>query len=126
MLGTPKAGMSGKRAAPSGPHQWCDQNSLSLHFLSFHLHSFHDDIHRPLSAINEIRIRLLSFLYSKFTQHASDPSHHLAALSHDNTDSNCDSPILPPAIALSLPVCPKTSFICGPKSSMPKVEDVSI
>ncbi|KAJ7907172.1 hypothetical protein B0H13DRAFT_2503322 [Mycena leptocephala] len=59
----------------------------------------------------------------------SNPSHHLVALSpHNDTDSNSNSPILPPAIALSSPTCPKTSFVCGPKSSMPKVpvKDVSI
>ncbi|KAJ7923152.1 hypothetical protein B0H13DRAFT_2405382 [Mycena leptocephala] len=56
-----------------------------------------------------------------------DPSHHLAALSpHDDTNSNSNSPILSPAIALSSPTCPKPSFIRGPKSLMPKVEDVSI
>ncbi|KAJ7831350.1 hypothetical protein B0H13DRAFT_2431666 [Mycena leptocephala] len=56
-----------------------------------------------------------------------DPSHHLAVLSHDNTDSNCNStpPILLPSIAPS-PACPNPSFVCGPRSSMPKVEDVSI
>ncbi|KAJ7847779.1 hypothetical protein B0H13DRAFT_1907125 [Mycena leptocephala] len=37
--------------------------------------------------------------------------------------SNC--PILPPSIA-PLPACPKPSFVRGPKSSIPKVEDVSI
>ncbi|KAJ7875968.1 hypothetical protein B0H13DRAFT_2668775 [Mycena leptocephala] len=51
-----------------------------------------------------------------------NPSHHLVALSpHNDTDSNSNSPILPPAIALSSPTCPKPSFVCGPKSSMPKV-----
>jgi acyl-CoA-dependent ceramide synthase len=44
---------------------------------------------------------------------------------HDVTDSNSNSPILPPAIALS-PACPKPSFVHGPKSSIPKVEDVSL
>ncbi|KAJ7795092.1 hypothetical protein B0H13DRAFT_2393177 [Mycena leptocephala] len=50
---------------------------------------------------------------------ALDPSHHLAALSpHDDTDSNSNSPILPPVIPLSSPACPKLCFVCGPKSSM--------
>ncbi|KAJ7831349.1 hypothetical protein B0H13DRAFT_1915485 [Mycena leptocephala] len=42
------------------------------------------------------------------------------------TDSNSNSPILPSAIALASPACPKPSFVRGPKSSMPKVEDVII
>ncbi|KAJ7923122.1 ankyrin repeat-containing domain protein [Mycena leptocephala] len=42
----------------------------------------------------------------------------------DNSNSN--SPILPPAIALSSPAYPKPSFVRRPKSSMPRAEDVSI
>ncbi|KAJ7923155.1 ankyrin repeat-containing domain protein [Mycena leptocephala] len=62
-----------------------------------------------------------------FTQSLPDPSHHLAALSpHDDTDSNSNSPILPPALATSSPACPKLSFVRRPKSSMPRVEDVSV
>ncbi|KAJ7865966.1 hypothetical protein B0H13DRAFT_1898289 [Mycena leptocephala] len=56
-----------------------------------------------------------------------DPSYHLDALSpHDDTDSNSNSPILPPVIALSSTAGPKPSFVHGPKPSIPKVEDVSI
>ncbi|KAJ7834928.1 hypothetical protein B0H13DRAFT_2426384 [Mycena leptocephala] len=54
----------------------------------------------------------------------SDPSHHWAALSPHNNTTN--SPILPPNSGLPSPAYPKPSFFHGPKSSMPKVEHVSI
>ncbi|KAJ7875966.1 hypothetical protein B0H13DRAFT_2347890 [Mycena leptocephala] len=54
-----------------------------------------------------------------FTQSLPDPSHHLAALSpHDDTDSNSNSPILPPAIA-------SLSFVRRPPVLGAQVEDVS-
>ncbi|KAJ7847767.1 hypothetical protein B0H13DRAFT_2405518 [Mycena leptocephala] len=51
-----------------------------------------------------------TFLPKRRSALFDDPSHHLAALSpHDDTESNSNSPILPPAIA-PLPACPKPSW----------------
>ncbi|KAJ7797922.1 hypothetical protein B0H13DRAFT_2391891 [Mycena leptocephala] len=103
--------MNGEQRQSSGtskPDQWYDQSHLLSSFDSFAIQ------------------KTISTACSPPKTRFDDPSHHLAALSlHDDTDSNSISPIFPSAIA-PLPACPKPSFVCGPKSSMPRVEDVSV
>jgi acyl-CoA-dependent ceramide synthase len=112
--------MSGKRAGRIN-------GTIKTHSLpSFFPSSFHDDIHGPLSVKNEIRVWLFAISRYKSLTNTSDPSHHLAALSPHDTDSDSNSPILPSTIALFSPPCPKPSLIRGHKSSMPNVEDVSV
>jgi hypothetical protein len=99
MPGTAKAEMSGKSGTRAD--QWYEQNTQpgKIIFLSFRLHSFHDEC--PFSAKNEIRVGLLLFLFTRSLPNTSDPSHHLAVLSpHDDTEQHsstrhCPVPRLP-------------------------------
>jgi hypothetical protein len=111
--------MNGKERHPSGtskPDQWYDQNTQPVKtsfFPSIHLLSKKCDIHRPFPAKNKIRV--------------TPPGRAVPSRQHRQQLQFTHPSARHRPLLASLPYCcPKPSFVRGPKSSMHKVEDLSI